>query len=504
MTAFEEGYAFFARQAGANMAAQISDGYVGIVNAEIEKLASDLNRFAGFQTAADKLKGDVAEYWHAGTFNVDAVARGSRGRTYVDRSHDFASADISSNFGAEFGLKYYKTGADSAKQQAKSLQERYESYRAAGGEEPIEVFLGKRGLDLETSLNDPVYGGQIRVIPQDQLESACDWLKKKIAKEAASRPEQVRRYQETLDKLSDRLKDGKGTESIPLSEADARILAAMAKEGAIDADTLKSLGLSADNAIHFAYLMQEAARSGLTAAAISIVLNVAPEIYQSIRYLIQTGEVDPEQFQKIGFAALKGGSEGFVRGSLSAAITIACKSGMMGEALKAVSPDIVGAAVVLAMNTLQNAFLVSTGQMTKAELAQALIKDMFITSSSVIFGSMGQAFCQIPVVGFLLGSFVGSVVGAFAYTCGYNVVIGFCINSGFTLFGLVDQDYTLPKSAIKEMGIEVFDHIHFEPRTIKVQNFTPIGFRPQTVQPRTLGLTVLRRGVIGVSQIGYV
>ena len=34
----------------------------------------------------------------------------------------------------------------------------------------------------------------------------------------------------------------------------------------------------------------------------------------------------------------QGGSEGFVRGSVSAAITIACKSGMLGEALKGISP----------------------------------------------------------------------------------------------------------------------------------------------------------------------
>src|SRR5699024_6352145 len=128
------------------------------------------------------------------------------------------------------------------------------------------------------------------------------------------------------------------------------------KKGDVTADELKSLGISADEVIRFEYLAQQAFKSGLTAATISVVLNVTPEVYRAISYLIQNGELDEKQFQRIGFAALKGSSEGFVRGSISAAITIACKSGMLGEALKGISPSIVGIATVLAMDTMKNAY----------------------------------------------------------------------------------------------------------------------------------------------------
>lgn len=504
MTAFEEGYAFFAKQAGVQISGFEGGIYVGQVDAEIAKLIHDLNAFEGFKTKPDMLKGDIAEFWHSDTFNVNAVARGTANRAFVDRSHDFASADISSNFGEVFGLKYYKDGAASAKQQAKSVFERFHEYQASGGKDTLESFLEKRGFTDDAVLHDPIYYGQIRVIPKDQLETACEWLRRKIATESVIRPEQVERYRETLERLSDRLSDGLGTESVPLSEADAKALAALAKEGDVTAEELKQLGISADEVIRFEYLAKEAFKSGLTAATISVVLNVAPEIYKAINYLIKNGELDEKQFQSIGFAALKGGSEGFVRGTVSAAITIACKSGMLGEAMKGISPSIVGMATVLAMDTMKNAFKVACGQMTRTELAQEIIRELIVSSSALAVGTVVQAFIEIPVVGFMIGSFIGSAIGSFAYNCGYNAVMSFCVETGFTMFGLVKQDYTLPEDVLENIGLDVFKYEKFKPVQFRSNGFKPTAFGQKQFEPNTLGITVLRRGVIGVAQIGYV
>lgn len=504
MTAFEEGYAFFAKQAGVQIAGFEGGIYVGQVDEEIAKLIHDLNAFEGFKTKPDMLKGDIAEFWHSDTFNVNAVARGTANRAFVDRSHDFASADISSNFGEVFGLKYYKNGTASAQQQAKSVFERFHEYRASGGKDTLDVFLEKRGFTDDSVLHDPIYSGQVRVIPSDQLKEACTWLRNKIATESTIRPEQMERYQDTLKMLSDRLKDSKGTESIPLTEADAKALAVLAKEGDVTAEDLKLLGVSADEAIHFEYLAQQAFKSGLTAATISIVLNVAPEIYKAINHLIKTGELDEKQFQRIGFAALKGGSEGFVRGTVSAAITIACKSGMLGEALKGISPSIVGMATVLAMDTMKNAFKVATGKMTRYELAQELVKELMVSSAALAGGTIAQAFIEIPVLGFMIGSFIGSAIGSFAYNCGYSAVMSFCVETGFTMFGLVKQDYTLPEDILENIGLDVFKYEKFNPAPFRSNGFIPTAFQQKQFEPNTLGITVLRRGVIGVAQIGYV
>lgn len=504
MNAFEEGYAFFEKQAGVQMAARLGGEYVALVDKEITKLLTDLNAFDGFKTGADKLKGDIAEFWHADTFNVEAAARGSNHRAFIDRSHDFASADISSNFGKLFGLKYYKTGEASAKQQAKSVFDRFQEYRSAGGKDTLEAFLEKRGFSDDSVLHDPIYSGQIRIIPKDQLEVARQWLKNKIATESTIRSTQIERYKDTLKMLSDRLEDGQGTESIALSEADAKALAVLAKEGDIGTEELKALGVSAYQIIQFEYLTKEAFKSGLSAATISIVLSVGPEIYKAIDYLIKNGELEENQFQRIGFAALKGSSEGFIRGTVSAAITIACKSGMLGEAFKNVSPSIIGMSTVLAMNTMKNSFKVANGTMTHSELAQELLKELIVSSSALVVGTVAQAFIEIPVVGFMIGSFVGSVIGSFAYTCGCNAVVSFCVDTGFTMFGLVKQDYTLPNDVLEYIGITTFQYEKFGAKQFNVQDFTPASFKRRKFSGHTLDTHILRRGVIGVSEIGYI
>lgn len=85
----------------------------------------------------------------------------------------------------------------------------------------------------------------------------------------------------------------------------------------------------------------------MTAATISLMLKVAPEIYKAISYLIKNGEIDGERFKKIGFAAVSGGAEGFIRGTVSSALTTCCKAGLLGETLKSVDPTIIGTVTVL-------------------------------------------------------------------------------------------------------------------------------------------------------------
>lgn len=155
--------------------------------------------------------------------------------------------------------------------------------------------------------------------------------------------------------------------------------------------------------------MKQALKAGLNAATISIVLRTAPEIINAIKYLIENGEVDEEQFKKIGFAALKGGSEGFVRGTVSAAITTACKSGVLGAALKSVDPTVIGAVTVLVMDTVKNSYKVATGKMTRYEMSNELMRTMFTTTCSLALGATSQAFIEVPVVGYMIGSFASDV-----------------------------------------------------------------------------------------------
>ena len=502
MQGFEEGYKYFQNNTGDFAAATLGEEYIEAVDLEIDKLVHDLKSFEGFKTDPSKLQGDIAEFWHAGTFDIQAVVHGSEHRAFVDRSHEFASADISTNFGDKYGLKYYNDGAASAKAQAKSVFERYKEYQYNGGTDSIDSFLKDRGYTDDSVINDPIYTGQKRLIPRDQLEAAKEWLERKIAKESTIRPEQVKRYKETLKMLTDRLDDGEGTASIPLSREEAQQLAELAKQGRIDP---KELGLTTEELVTYEYILQQAFKSGLTAATISFVLKVAPEILNAINQLIQNGEISGEQFKRIGFAAIHGTAEGFIRGTISAGITAACKAGLWGEAAKAISPTVIGMAVVLVMDTMKNSYNVAIGKMTKRQMADDLIKETFIASVSLLSGTAMQTILpEIPVVGFMLGSFAGSIIGGFAYSTGYNLAISFCIDTGFTMFGLVRQDYVLPEDVIREIGVSVFKPSKYDASLFEPASFEPSRFEPTRFEKTEFRPFFLRRGVIGIREIGYV
>lgn len=498
---FEEGYNYFVNNSSAYSGTINSKTYIDAINKEIDEMINNLNSMNGFQTSSQMLKGDVAEFWHSGTFNINSALNGSHHRTIVDRSHEFASADITTNFDQKYGLKYYNNGQASAKAQAISVFERFKEYQSKGGKDNLVEFLKNRGFGDEAVLNDPIYTGQIRIIPRDQLEEATRWLERTIQKESINRPEQVKRYQDTLSLLRDRISDNQGVESIPLSKQEAEQLANIAKQGKVNSS---DLGLTTETLINYEHILKQSCKAGLTAATISLVLNVVPEIYKAIDYLIKSGEIEKEQIKKIGFAAISGSSEGFVRGSISAALTACCSSGMLGEVFKSVDPCIIGTITVITMNVIKNSFEVAIGRKQSRELATELIRDMYVSTCSLICGGISQSLIEIPIVGYMIGSFIGSIFGTFTYNIGYKTAVSFCIDTGFTLFGLVEQDYSLPTEIMKEIGLNVFEYETFEHDKFEPDVFSINTFEFETMQPESIEITFLRRGVIGVSKIGYI
>jgi hypothetical protein len=497
-----EGYKIFQNSSSGYGAFQ-SETYIRNVEKEIEDLKNSINQFEGFMTPNDKLKGDLAEFWHSGTHNIDAAVKGAKERTWVYRSHEFASPDILSTSGKKYGVKYYKNGSSSAKAQSMSYFERYMEYKAQTRSEiSFSDFLRQRGIsENDVLLHDPIYQGQVRIIPKEQLEAATDFLKKKIAEEASKRPELVKKYSETLNMLEIKIKSGKGSESIPLTEAEARKLAELAKKG--DFDPVK-YGFTIEELIKFEYILQQSLKAGISAATISVVLRVAPELFAILNQLINTGEIDKENFKKIGLSAVQGGAEGFIRGSISAGLTTACISGQFGETLKAIDPAIIGAVTIIVLNTIQNSYKLARNQMSKAEFVDACMRDIFVTTCSLTVGGITQGLIEIPVIGYLIGSFIGSIAASFIYDNVYKSFISFCCETGFTFFGLVDQNYTLPSDILKEMGVKTFEYEKFRSKTIELKKIQPKQVNLKSFYPKTLEISFIRRGVIGINKIGYV
>lgn len=506
MNGFSDGYSFFEKNAGGQISSAMAGSYVDSVSLEIDKLLSSLNHFEGYSTCAKKLKGDIAEFWHAGTFNINSTAHNSQSSAEVYRSHDFASADVVVKADGKdvlFGLKYDATAIKTAQEQSKSIFERFRHYKAQGGVDTLEKFLSDRGYDDSTILSDPIYKGQIRIIPKEQFELAQQWLKRKISEVSTTRPEEVFRYQETLELLDTKLSDNKGVTSIELTKEEATRLAELAKNGDVTLKELEKLGVSTQEIITYKYVLQEAFKAGLSSAIITLVLKVAPELLKSIVFLIEKGYIDKEQLKNIGVAAIKGTAEGFLYGSVSAAITAACKSGLCGSVLKNLNPSIIGTITVLAMNTIRNTIDVALGKKSKLEVSNNLVKDVFISSCSLVLGGISQCFIEIPIFGFMIGSFIGSMIGSFTYSIGYKGLLSFCVDTGFTLFGLVKQDYELPRDVIEQIGGNIFELEQFTVKSLQPKSFSIKTFQPKLFDVKTFDIKILRRGVISVSTIGY-
>lgn len=510
MSAFKEGFGTFVRLNGASLGAQAGAEYVENVQAEIDKLVKAINspKRKIDKTEIAHLKGFAAEWWHAGTFNIDAAVKGVKTRAAAPDNNSIVDVYLSS--GEVYSLKFCKSGSASAKGQAMTIFERYMKYQYdhKGTKPPMSLqeYIEKN-YPLNSDPLNPIYFGQGRLIPTDQLKEAEKWLKVKIAKEASNRPEQVKRYQEALDKLTDRLKSNDGAQSTPLSEEESRELAKLAKEAGFDP---AEWGITTEELITAEYIMKEAFKSGLSAALVSIILQTAPRICEIICQLIKEGKVDPKEFKELGFAALKGGTEGFLRGTVAAAITTACKSGALGAPLKALNSSVIGAVTAIALNTVQYSVLMAFGRMSKHEFANKCAEDLIITVCSLGFGAAGAAAATAmftpaaAVFGYMVGSFIGSVIGGFVYKGVYSCVIAFCIESGSTFFGLVDQNYSLPSEVLKEIGLEVFEDKYNEPEWFIDQYNEPEWFEDKFNQPEQISFTFLRRGVIGVGKIGYI
>ena len=81
--------------------------------------------------------------------------------------------------------------------------------------------------------------------------------------------------------------------------------------------------------------------------------------------------------------------------------------------------------------------------------------------------------------------------------------MSYCVDSGFTFFGLVEQDYTLSDEVLKEIGVDVFEYKKFEPKHIEQRKSEPKQFSPKEFTTKNIDVQFLRRGVIGISRIGY-
>ena len=448
------------------------------INEAIDQLARNINEHPNLNLGIEQLKGFVAEEMHTGTFNIEAIKQGSDHRAWTLQQHGYASVDIATNFEKSYSSKYSNTA------------EKAENMQAA----------------LNKDTGEPKYHGQERLIAYEQVDDAKTWAHRRAGKNIESRPDVSQSHIETEEHLVGKISDGEGVESKELSIKESKQIAREAKKGEFDPG---KHGYKKDpllDEVRIEYVNQ-AVKAGLTAAAISAITQIVPELYKAIDYLIKHGEIDVAGLKKAGKTVITASGEAFLRGSIAYGVEMAIQEGLLGKALKQLNPSVVGVAVTVILGTIKNSIMVAAGRMTAKEMGMKFADTIVVSSgylvSMKIGGAIAQALCpQLPVVGYAIGSLLGCSV-AVVYGIGKRKLISFCVDTGFTCFGLVEQNYELPEEALKNMGVHFIPVPKTEVQRATIDK-TSTDVQIHTSTYETIDITVLKRGIIGVNRIGYV
>ena len=115
--------------------------------------------------------------------------------------------------------------------------------------------------------------------------------------------------------------------------------------------------------------------------------------------------------------------------------------------------NVIASLVVLTMETCRNSYLVASGQIEPVEMANNIGQSVF--STVMMLGGAAVATA-------LTGGATSRVLDRSSSRSGGSMRSGpsrlvswkVCVNSGVTFFGLVEQDYKVPKRLLSMLGIK--------------------------------------------------
>ena len=465
---FKAGWDYATKYTGVAIASLKGKNYVNTVQQTITDqtalMQKELNEKVISGRTIQQDAGFAAEIWHTNTFTIEAALDGSEYKAVRPDSHDKASVDVQiqgNNYTQDYSSKYYKDANSSAKAQAKTFIEDYQEYASharRNGQEPMseKEYLAQYDKPLD-SLYDSLYSGQKRLIPSDQLADAKEYLKKKKAKmstsESINRQKFSPEIQETLDSLADRIEAPDGTKSKPLSEAEAKQLVELTRDGDLD---LADFGITPAQLITTKYILKQSLNAGLQSAAVSTAFAIGPDLYAIIVSAAKEGKIDEKALKEVGIEGVLAGSEGFVEGSISSALVIAFQSGKFGAAYTNIAPETIGTLTVLVIDAIRFGYQLSEGKITDAEYADLMAQDIFIAIASQTSGALLQALFPFIPFAYVAGSMAGAMVASVGYEVGKEVILEIRGENGFETIvpETISAGKSLADSAISKIKLQ--------------------------------------------------
>ena len=441
---FMSGWEYASKYTGTAVASLKGKAYVDTVQSTIAKTSAQMQKELRSKVISGRTiqqdAGFAAEIWHTDSFNLEAALNESEFKATRPDSNAKASADVvvsGKDYNQDYSLKYYKDAESSAKAQAKTFYEDYREYYSHAerhGEVPMseKEYLDQYGKKLD-ALYDSLYSGQGKLIPADQLDDAKTYLKNKKIKADTSdkviRQKFSPELQESLDSLAARIEAPDGTKSRPLTEDEARQLVELTRDEK-DLD-LADFGITPSQLITPKYILKQAIGAGTQSAIISTAFAIGPDVYSIIVDATKEGKLDEKKLKEVGIEGVLAGSEGFVEGSVSSAIVIACQSGKFGKAYSNIAPETVGTLTVLTIDAIRFGFQLSSGQITEAEYADLMAQDIIIAIASQASGTLLQALFPFIPFAYVAGSMAGAMVASAGYAAGKDLILEVRGENGF-------------------------------------------------------------------------
>ena len=432
---FKDGWETVVGYIGSAYSATMSSEYVANVGNAINDLKVSMNTAYGSARGVAQEAGFAAEKWVAGTFNIDAAARESSYHAEAVGSHELGSVDVTTNYGENASLKYYQLPNGSAQAQAESLIKAYRDY-AAASKNPmtLQEYMDNHGYDAQTqdALLSSIYEGQSRIIPTDQIAEATDYLKGRISKLSAIEGDvasaRTKTYQETLDNLKDRLHAPDGTESKPATYEEMQAMAELSQNGEFKPE---DFGITVSQVITPKYVVKQAVGTGLEIGLLKTVFTVGPDLISILVEAVKSGDLDEEALEETGIEGAVAMSEGFVEGSVSRVVVTLCQEGVLGEALKNASPNVVGALVYLTIEAMITGYSLAKGEITTEEYGCLMADKTMITAIAVPTTALMLSILPGTKLFLLIGCFAGGMIASTGYTLGKEAVMEFVDGGGF-------------------------------------------------------------------------
>lgn len=473
----QKGWEAAAKIYGTGAAVMMTGDYIDKVNEAITAFEEAINSRGSANQTIPTLRGFMLEEWAAGTFNIDAVASASKDWAEVPKVNTRNSVDIQLKSGMAYSSKAWNTGKDSGIEQA--------------------------GLDQVTGKQR--YEGMGRLVPEDQLDDAIKEVHKRYLKNIETRPEVSKANRDTESLLTDRLSNKEGVESKPVSREE---LDQIARERKTESFKASEHGVTTDSSITLEYMLKEAGKAGLVSACITVAIRIAPELISIIGYLIKHGELEKSSLKNLGKDALNPAVTGFLRGSITSILYAECAKGTFGKALIGIDPSLLGVVVSLVIETGWNSIKVARGRITPLEMgdtfARSAVTGVGYLVGAKIGGAIGQAIgFAAPFFGFIVGSIMGAGA-SIAYNWTKKKVMSLCIDTGFTCFGLVEQDYSIPPEVMRRLGIPFAE---LEDTILSIAELETAELKTASLDYAELDKIELytpRRGLIGVNKVGYI